>query len=161
MSDTSGQPGTEVATRELSPELVERFATMATMIPGETGDAVESIITAILNAPGWDALDQPWEAQGAEELAGVVFQINSLKRRPSRYKDGLGLFLVIGCIRQDTGESFTWTTSATGVVAQLVAAYARDWLPLWATVVIAERPTESGYRPHHLKFFGPNPPAPK
>jgi hypothetical protein len=140
----------------MSAELVEQFAAMAMIIPSETTDAVESIVTQILSAPTWDALDDPWESTQAEALAGVVFRLIDVTRRPSSFRDGLGLFLVIHCINASTGEKFVWTSSATSVVAQIVRAYVAGWLPIYAELVIAERPTESGYRPHHLKFHGPD-----
>lgn len=154
------QQGAEVAVRTpMSAELIQQFAAMAMIIPSETSDAIESIVSAILAAPAWDMLDDPWQSRGAEKMAGVIFRIDDLMRRPSDFKDGLGLFLVVHSVIHETGEKVAWTTSSTGVVAQLVRAYVAGWLPLYATVVIAERPTESGYRPHHLKFFGPSAPA--
>lgn len=159
MPDTA--PGQQVAVQRqpLSAELVSQFAGMAMLIPSETTDAVESIISQILAAPGWDMLDDPWETTDAKRLAGRIFTIDSLTRRPSQFKDGLGVFLVVHSTDAQTGEQFVWTSSAMGVVAQLVRAYAADWLPLYATLVIAERPTESGYYPHHLKFHGPTKPV--
>jgi hypothetical protein len=157
---TSQSTSTEVDVQRapLSPELVAQFAAMAMMIESETTDAVESIVAQILAAPGWDTLDAPWETTSAEQLRGRIFTIDRLTRRPSQFRDGLGLFLVVHSTDARTGETFVWTSSATGVVAQLVRAYAAEWLPLFASLVIAERPTESGYYPHHLKFHGPSNP---
>lgn len=150
------EPSTGVAVRgALSAELVQQFAEMAMVIPDETGDAVESILAAILAAPTWEKLADPWEASDASKLVGVVFKVTGLLRRPSRYRDGLGVFLVVHCLNGKTGEKFVWTTSSTAVVAQLVRAYCQDWLPIWATVVVADHDTANGYRPHHLHFYGP------
>lgn len=149
-------PSTDIAIAgELSGELVQQFAQMAMVIPSEQGDAVESILAAILAAPSWEKLDQPWDSDGMEKLKGVTFRIDSLIRRPSQFRDGMGIFLVIHATHGKTGERIVITTSSTSVVAQLVVAYCKNWLPLWATVVIAERPTEAGYYPHHLHFYGP------
>jgi hypothetical protein len=153
---TGQSQSTDVAVQRspLSAELVAQFSQMAMMIPSETTDAVESIVAQILAAPAWDALDAPWETEGVEKLRGRIFTIDSLTRRPSTYRDGLGIFLVVHSTDARTGEAFVWTSSSTGVVAQLVRAYASDWLPMYASLVVAERPTESGYYPHHLKFHG-------
>lgn len=150
-----GQPGTELdTTLHLSPETVQRFAQMAMLIPSETTDAVESIVSAILNSPTWEMLSDPWESRSAEELDGKRLRIDGLQRRPSDYRDGLGIFLVVHCTDLANGEKFAWPTGSVSVVAQLVRAYAGGWLPLIAEIIIAERTTENGYRPHHLKFLG-------
>jgi len=154
MSDNT-TPGTDVAVRsELSPELVKTFAAMAMLIPSETTDALDSIISQILSAPTWEQLADPWETTGAERLAGRVIRIDTITRRPSQFKDGIGLFLVVEGVDTRTGEAIVTTTSAMGIVAQLTRAYAAGWLPLYAEWVIAERATENGYRPQHLKFHG-------
>lgn len=158
MTGQSQSSDVAVQRAPLSAELVAQFSQMAMLIPSETTDAVESIVAQILAAPSWDKLDAPWETTAAETLRGRIFTIDSLKRRPSTFRDGLGLFLVVHGSDARTGEAITWTSSSTGVVAQLVHAYAADWLPIYASLVIAERPTESGYHPHHLKFHGPNNP---
>jgi hypothetical protein len=158
MPDAPGSSQEIAVAAPMSAELVEQFARMAMLVPSETSDAVESIITAILNAPSWDHLDDPWESSKAEALAGVVFRIEDVTRRPSDYRDGIGIFLVVHSLNVSTGEKFVWTTSATSVVAQLVHAYVAGWLPLHAELVIAARATERGYRPHHLKFHGPGAP---
>jgi hypothetical protein len=127
---------------------------MATLVPSETGDAVESILDAILNAPTWEQLSAPWETAEVEALAGRVLRIDSIVRRPSDFRDGLGVFLVVHYVDVTSGETGVLTTSSVSVVAQLVKAYAAGWLPIYASFVIAERPTEAGYRPHHLKVTG-------
>lgn len=138
----------------LSPEVAEQFATMASLIPTETGDAVTNILGAILNAEDWEDLDKPWEASGAIKLEGKTLRIYDLVRRPSDYRDGLGVFLVVHYIDTDTGEAGVFTTSSVSITGQLVKAYAAGWLPLYAQVVVATRATEAGYKPHHLKFVG-------
>jgi hypothetical protein len=158
MTSQSQSTAVDVQRAPLSPELVSQFAQMATLIPSETTDAVESIVAQILAAPAWDTLDAPWETDGIEKLRGRIFTIDRLTRRPSTFRDGLGIFLVVHSTDARTGETFVWTSSSTGVVAQLVRAYAADWLPLFASLIVAERPTESGYYPHHLKFHGPSNP---
>lgn len=159
MSEQTPENGTVAVASALPSELLQQYAAMAMIIPSEDGDAVENILAAILAAPTWEKLDEPWDASGAAKLAGVTFRIDSVIRRPSRYRDGMGIFLVVSCTHGKTGEKVTWTTSSTAVVAQLVVAHCKGWLPIWATVVIADKPTESGYYPHHLHFYGPKAPG--
>lgn len=152
---TPSKPGTDIEVgAALSPETVRQFASMAMMIPDENTDAVESIVSAILNAPAWDDLSDPWESTGVADLEGKTLIIHGLMRRPSDFKDGLGIFLVVQYTDAKTGEAGVWTTGSVACVAQLARAYAGGWLPLYAQVIVAERPTQSGYRPHHLKFIG-------
>jgi hypothetical protein len=66
---------------------------------------------------------------------------------------------VVHATHGKTGEKIVWTTSSTSVVAQLVRAHCGQWLPIWATVVVADKPTEAGYYPHHLRFYGPRAPS--
>lgn len=138
----------------VSPALIERFAAMATMIPTEDGQAYERIVEAILASASIDALDEPWDTTKAETLLGKVLCINSLTRRPSDFKSGLRIFLVIDSTDTHTGERIVWTTGSVAIVAQLVRAYTLGALPCYAELIVAERPTEAGYRPHHLKFWG-------
>lgn len=151
--------GTEVDPRQdeiapVSPALIARFAEMATMIPTEDGQAYERIVEAILSSDTIDALDEPWESTKAELLLGKTLEIRGLTRRPSDFKSGLRLFLVVDSTDTATGERIVWTTGSVAIVAQLVRAYALGALPCYAELIIAERPTEAGYRPHHLKFWG-------
>jgi hypothetical protein len=151
-------PGSDVAvTPPMSAELVQTFAAMAMLIPSETTDALDSIIGAILSSPGWEQLADPWETAQADKLVGRIIRVDALTRRPSQYKDGLGIFLVVNGVDTKTGESIVTTTSAMGVVAQLVKAHTAGWLPLYVEWVIAERVTENGYRPQHLKVHGQAP----
>lgn len=149
------KPGTDIEVGLTLPaEMVRQFAAMAMMIPSEGTDAIESIIGTILAAPTWENLSDPWESSAAEKLAGHTLLITDVVRRPSDFKDGLGVFLVVHYTDTKSGERGVWTTGSTACVAQLARAHAGGWLPLYAQIVVAERATERGYRPHHLKFLG-------
>ncbi len=153
----AGAPGGAIA--PMNAELAATFAQMATLIPSEAGDGAERILAQILAAPSWEQLSDPWESTNALKLAGRRLLIRSCLRRPSDFRDGLGVFLVVDSIDTSTGEPVVWTTSSVAIVAQLVRAYALGQLPLYAHVVVADRATERGYHPHHLKFTGSPAPA--
>lgn len=138
---------------EFPRELVTRFVEMATMVPSEDGSGMERIVEKLLSAESWEELSEPWETTDAQKLRGKRLLIQSIMRRPSQYQGGLGIFLVVHSVDKGTGEQIAWTTSSQAVIAQLVRAYAMGWLPCLAEMVIADRPTEAGYYPHHLKFL--------
>jgi hypothetical protein len=149
--------GTDVAV--ISDELAVKFARMATLIPAEDGAGYERIVGALLNAKTLDDLNAPWEASKAERLVGTVLRLDAATRRPSDFKQGLGVFLVLHCTDTRTGEKVTVTTGAVSVVAQVVNLYATNKIPAYIEFVVAERPTEAGYRPHHLRVHAVSPAA--
>lgn len=160
MSDKKGAPSTEVETVKFSGELLQQFGQMAMTIPAEDGAGAERIVAAVLAAESVDDLDAPWDTTKAEKLAGRVLRIDGLMRRPSDFRSGLGVFLVVHSVDTATGEKVVWTTGSVSIVAQLARAYNLNGLPVYAELVIAERPTQDGYHPHHLKFYGPPPTMP-
>lgn len=155
MTDTDTPASSEIVVSDtINAELARQFAEMATLIPAEKEGGADNILAAILSAQSWEHLADPWESTNAAALAGKRLLIRSLLRRPSDFRDGLGIFLVVDSIDTATGEPNVWTTSSVAIVAQLVRAYVLGQLPAYAEVIVAKRPTEAGYRPQHLKFTG-------
>ena len=154
MSDNS-TPGNAVAiAQQLSPELIATFSAMVTIVPEDDSNAMENILTAVLTASTWEALGDPWETDTAEKLAGKTFLIERVTRHDSDIAGGLPYFLVMHGTDMRTGESIAAPTGSLAVMAQLVRAHTSGWLPLFAQLIIAERPTKEGFRPQHLKFVG-------
>lgn len=143
----------------IDPAIVERFAHMATLVPSEDGGGYERILDAILSAETWETLSDPWESTNAEKLRNRRLRIESIMRRPSTFAGGLGVFLVVKSVDTRTGEALVWTTSSLSIVAQLVRAYCLKAFPLVAEVVIADRPTEAGFYPQHLRILAATPAA--
>lgn len=152
MTDTKKGEVVKAEQPELSPELVQRFAQMAMAIPEDSGDATERIVAQILSAETVDELDAPWDVSKAGKIAGHVLKITSLKRVQSSFKGGLGIFLVAEYFDAETGEGGTFTTGSSSVVAQLARAFHLGGLPIFCELVIAERESNNGFRPHHLKM---------
>lgn len=142
---------------EFPAALVQQFVQMATLVPSEDGSGMERIIEQLLSAESWEQLSDPWESTNAEKLRGKRLRVDSLMRRPSQYRGGLGIFLIVKGVDLGTGEAIVWTTSAQAVIAQLVRAYAKGWLPCVCEMIIADKPTEAGYYPHHLRFLAVDP----
>jgi hypothetical protein len=149
------QPGTDVATTApLSAELVETFSRMAMIIPEPDDNAMENILEQILGASSWEELADPWDTDNAEKLVGKTIRIDRVTRHPSDFSGGIGVFLVMHGVEMRTGEKIAAPVGSLAVMAQLVRAHTAGWLPLFAEMVIADRPTKEGFRPQHLKFVG-------
>lgn len=134
--------------------LLAQFAEMVTLIPAEDSSGTERILAQILAATSWESLDDPWESSKAEDLAGKILRLDHAERRPSDFREGLGMFLVLHCTDTETGEAKVVTTSAVSIIGQVTRAYALGALPLYVEFVISARATQRGYHPHHLKVHG-------
>ena len=152
------EPGTGLAARAdaapepMSPEVIERVRDAVRGIPGDDGGGAERIITALLDATSIDDLNAPWDGTSSRNLAGRRLAIRGITQRPSQFEDGAGIFLVADAVDAKTGEPAVFTTSAVSVVIQLARAWHLGLFPLIADVVVAERPTERGFYPIHLRI---------
>jgi len=149
--DVDHQQSAEVATIT-NKQLLAQFAEMATMIPAELEDGTEAILARILSAETWDDLDAPWETSSVEDILGKTLRIEKVTRRPSTFKGGLGMFLVVTLKDHKTGDTYIKTTGSVAIVGQIAAAYAKGWMPVEVEWMQAERPTENGYYPQHLRI---------
>jgi len=152
-------PGTEVAERDsstpapISAEVAERVRQLAAAIPGDDGSGAERIVTQLLDAQTIDDLNAPWEGTSGRNLAGKRLAIRGVTQRPSQFSDGAGIFLVADAADAKTGEPAVFTTSALSVVIQLARVHQLGLFPVIADVVVAERPTERGFYPYHLRII--------
>lgn len=142
--------------------ILEKFGEMAIAIPSEVGGGTERILEQILSATTWDELDQPWETTPIDDILGKRLRIIEVTRRPSTFGGGLGIFLVVKLRDWATKKEYVKTTGSVSVVGQIAAAYFKGWMPIEVEWCRADRPTEQGYYPQHLKVtnsFAPDPPA--
>lgn len=151
-TDVDTQQSAEVALIN-DTKLLERFAEMAVMIPGDLGGGVEDILAKILSAESWDQLDEPWETSEIDDIEGKTMRITKVTRRPSTFKGGLGVFLVVHLLDPKTGKEYVKTTGSISVVGQIARAYALGVESMTVQWLRAERPSESGYYPQHLKVL--------
>jgi len=150
-SELAVKPAAETAA--YSPEIIERVQDAVRDIPGADGSGGEAIILQLLNATTIDDLNAPWEATSGRSLAGKRLAIRGVTQRESSFNDGTGIFLVVDATDAQTGELATFTTSAISVVLQLARAHQLGMFPVIAEVVVAERPTERGFYPYHLRII--------
>ena len=155
-------PGTDVVPAQedrkkpilADPKLLAQFAEKVTIIPAEDDGAMDRIMAQVLSATSWEDLDKPWEATKVKDIAGRTFVLHGAKRRPSDFRDGLGMFLVLSVTDVLTGKDGVIITGSAAVIGQIVQAYVLNALPLLVEFVVAERPSQDGYHPHHLKVHG-------
>jgi len=133
--------------------LLAKFAEMAVMIPADVGGGVEDILAKILSATTWDQLDEPWETSTVDDILGKTLRITSVVRRPSTFHSGLGLFVIVKLLDPRNGTEYVKTTGSVSIVAQLARAYAMGVTAMTVQWCRAERPSENGFYPQHLKII--------
>src|SRR5690349_758311 len=123
VTDVDQQQSAEVALIN-DTALLEQFAEMAVMIPADLGGGTEDILRKILSAKTWDELDEPWETSEIDDILGKTLHITRVQRRPSTFRGGLGVFLVIHMTDTRNGKEYVKTTGSVSVVGQIARAYA-------------------------------------
>jgi hypothetical protein len=136
-------------------EELEVFSSMLDAVPDIEDAGYEDILRQIANAESAYDLDKPFRAEGLRDYVDETIIVESIKKSESEYEGGLGVFLVVNIIREETGERETVTTGSLGVVGTLLKANAVGWLPL--RCIPQERTSRKGYKPMHLKTSIPQP----
>lgn len=151
-ADVDSQQSAEVALIN-DEALLAQFAEMAVMIPADLGGGTEDIVRKILSATTWEQLDEPWETSNVDDILGKTLRTTKVTRRPSTFRGGLGVFLVIHMTDIQTGKEYVKTTGSVSVVAQIARAYALGATSLTIQWLRAEKPSDNGYYPQHLKVL--------
>lgn len=162
ISDSAGQPGTEVEPYVdehgevlIYGDTARQLATLLATVPVDAENGNQRIAEQLLAGGSIMDLNSPWDATGGRQLAGKQLRIDSIKARPSRYQGGLRAFLVAEGVDTQTGERMVMTTSAMAPVIQLARVNAMNWLPAYCVVEVSDTPTERGFFPYHLRFTPP------
>lgn len=134
------------------PGLREVFLAQLMEVPEPDEDAAVKIVGTILGAETAEELDRPWDTDGMRTLYNRPLVVNSITRRPSDFRGGLGAYLGCDCTDPDTGERLFVTCGSVSSVAQLVRAHTLGLFPLTVVPVPAKRPTKMGYLPYHLEI---------
>lgn len=151
-TDVDDQQGAEVAVIT-NKAILAQFAEMAVAIPADLGGGTEDILAKILAAETWDQLDEPWETSDIDDILGKELTITKVTRRPSTFRGGLGVFLVVHLMDKRSGKEYVKTTGSVSVVGQIARAYFIGAMPLTVEWVRADRPSDNGYYPQHLKVL--------
>lgn len=154
---------TEIATVDQEPEsqrvaiitdaaLLARFAEMATAIPAMEEKGMEDILRQVFAAKTWQDVDKPWRTSKIDDILGKELRVTSVRRLPSRFKDGLGIFLVVKMWDAREQKEYVKATGSIVVVGQFVQLYFMGVTALTIRWCQAKDPTEDGYYPQHLEI---------
>lgn len=120
-------------------------------VPEADEDAYVGIIRQLLAAKEATDLGAPFDINGMQNWEGSQVVIDGIKRMPSDFDSGLGLYLVCDCRDPKSGERMTLSTGSTNIIVQLVTAHVRGWFPLLVIPRFAKKATAAGYTPMHLE----------
>lgn len=143
--------GTDLVVAQTADEAID--ALRGNMIVQITDPVVvqREIISTILEADNADEiLGQTTNTVGLSQMLDTPFELNAVRIMKSNLPDGLGVFAVLDATMED-GREAKVTTGAGNVMAQAVALWKNDLLPIRVRAVEAETPTASGYRPQRLE----------
>lgn len=120
-------------------------------------DAQYNIVMAILRAKDASELDNPWSATaGLGAYNDRVITIRSMRRAPSSFEGGPGVFLILDVHTEDDNEEHVVTTGSVSVVVQLLKAFQLGAIPLTCVPRVSKRQTARGYWPQHLEIARPD-----
>jgi hypothetical protein len=139
----------------LSGEQAYKLRRMLSAIPVPDENANERFVDQLMTGDDVLSLNAPWEAHGGRALAGKKIRIDTVEALESQFEAGLNAFIVAKGIDLETKKPVVMTSSAMMVVVQLARTVDEGWLPAYAEIVVATRPTKRGYLPYHLRFFYP------
>jgi len=125
---------------------------MLEKVPEADDDAYVGIIRSIIEAKDVAGLDAPWTAKSLQAYVDSPIRVDAIRKMPSDFDEGLGLYLVLDCTVSNDGEKATLTTGSVNIVVQLVRAFTLDALPLVCIPRLSKKPSKAGYRPMHLEM---------
>ena len=155
MSDKNPAPAPEtgsavVVATPVSERVLAVYEAGILAIPDAGGEGMENILAQLAGAQSPYQLDQPWQAGGLQAWRDRQIVVVGMRKMASDFEGPLPWFLILDCADPATGETFTATTGALSIVAQLVIAHQNGWLPLQVIPRMAKKPTAEGYYPMHL-----------
>lgn len=138
---------------ERANKVLETLTTWLDAIPTSGDDGLLAILEQIVATEDPDRLDAAWNSVGFGEWLGYAIKLSNPRKVKSKLAGGLPYFLVVDGMIHKTGEQVTLTTSATAIMAQVLVANARGYLPMDFVPLEKEEPTENGFYPQHLRVW--------
>lgn len=141
-------PGSEVATRPGSQELMEQLDIRFS----DPQELAVKIAHRLALAATPEELFDTGGTFGWKEQAGTPFLVKRVYWLPSRHQEGLGFYALVEAVNVDTGEPAVLTTGASNVCVQLARAEREGWLDRPLKLEVNPEPTGAGFYPHSLKL---------
>jgi hypothetical protein len=131
----------------------EQLRTIIERVPETSADDAQyRIVQQILNSESVEELDNPWNAaSGLGTFDGQTITVRSIRRAPSSFKGGAGIFLILD-VEDEAGDEHIATTGSVSVVVQLLKAFELQAYPLKVIPRVSERESRNGYYPQHLEI---------
>lgn len=138
---------------ERANKLLETLNTWLDAVPTSGEDGLLAILELIVATEDPDRLDAAWNSSGFGDWLGYAMTVSNPRKAKSKLAGGLGWFLIVDAVVKSTGEQVTLTTSATAIMAQILVAGAKGYLPMDFVPLEKEEPTENGFYPQHLRVW--------
>ena len=122
-------------------------------VPTGGGDGILGILEQIAAAENPDQLDRAWNSAGFGQWLGYALEISNPRKLPSDIAGGISFYLLVDAVVKHTGEFVTLTTGSYAIMAQILVAHDRGWLPRTFIPEQADEPTENGFYPQHLRTW--------
>lgn len=122
-------------------------------VPEADEDAYVGIIRQLLGAQSAADLQAPFSITGMQDYLDKAITVWAIKRMPSDFDSGLGLYLVCDISEAGKEQRKSVSTGSTNIIVQLVKAHVAGWLPLHCIPREAKKPTAQGYTPMHLEVI--------
>lgn len=135
--------------------LQEMIDYVATLEPEDDDAVQERILRSILSATTREDLANAGGTVSTEDLLNVELRCHAIHPAESTFEDGPGFFLHVDVETIANGDRVTLSTGAQDIVAKLVTASKRGWLPFDFTLYRSENRTKAGYYPIFMRTVEP------
>lgn len=107
-------------------------------------DTHAAIVEEIFNSQSLDELLDNTEPESLKEYVGRVITIRDYKIQDSEFEGGAPIYMALKVTDEETGERRIVTTGEQNVIAQLITAKDRGWLPLKCRPFESRKPNKHG-----------------
>lgn len=148
-------------------KVLATLTTWLEAVPTSGEDGLLAILEQIIAVEDPNMLDAAWNTAGFGDWLGWALTLSNPRKAASKLAGGLPWFLIVDAVVKDTRQRLTLTTSATAIMAQILLANAKGFLPMDFVPLEKDEPTENGFYPQHLKVWksymptAPDPTSPK
>lgn len=154
MKDSQTISSTDVEVLQLS-ALEELTAYIKGLEPEDEGAVQDRILRSIMTATTPDELADAGGAVPSTQLLGVPLRAHALHPAESTFADGPGWYLHVEVETVLNGDRLTMSVGAQDVIAKLVQAARRGWLPFDFKLERSQKATAAGFFPIFMRSLRP------